>query len=62
LGRGQDELKYGARRLIVICPQPTLMGVDNGPADRQPYSDSTGFCRVEGVENPLEVCLIDPWS
>jgi len=26
---GQDELKYGAARLVCICPQPAAMGVDD---------------------------------
>jgi FixJ family two-component response regulator len=43
-------------------PQPALMGVDDGSADRQSHSDSTGLCGVEGFENPLEMCRINSRS
>jgi hypothetical protein len=37
LGAGQGELEYGAARLVRRCPQPSAMGVDDRPADRQPH-------------------------
>jgi hypothetical protein len=34
---GRGELKNGASRFIHIRPQPAPMGIDDGPADRQPH-------------------------
>src|SRR6266576_5180955 len=56
---GQRELKYGAARFIRLCPQPAAMGVDDGPADRQPHPRSAGLGGVESLENALEMRRID---
>src|ERR1700738_479664 len=55
----QDELKHGASRFIGLCPQPASMGIYNGPADRQPHSNSIGLRGVEGLENALEMRRIN---
>src|SRR5271166_72280 len=60
LGGRQGEPKHGASRLISVYPQPTAMRVDDGPADRQPHPKSAGLCRVEGIENPLEMLNAGP--
>jgi hypothetical protein len=49
---------YSAPRSIGVCPQPTPMGGDDGPANRESHSDSTGLCGVEWRENPLEMLRI----
>ena len=56
---GQGELKYGASRLIRVCPQPAPMGIDDGPADRQPHPHSAGLRGVESLENALEMFRIN---
>ena len=56
---GQGELKYGAARFVRFRPQLAPMGVDDGPADRQPHARSAGLRGVEGVEDPLEMRRID---
>jgi hypothetical protein len=56
---GQGELKYGAARFIRRCPQPAPMGVDDGPANRQPHPCSAGLCGVEGLENAIEMFRMD---
>src|SRR5215468_28780 len=59
---GQSELKHGAARLVRLRPQPAPMGIDDGPADRQPHSRSAGLCRVERLENALAVLRVDARS
>ena len=56
---GQSELKYGAARFIRLCPQPTPMGIDDRPANRQPHPYSAGFRGVESLENALEMFRIN---
>src|ERR1700675_4340037 len=51
---GDSELKYGASRFVRLCPQPAPMGIDDGPADRQPHSHSARLRRVESLENAIE--------
>ena len=62
MGRRQSELKHGAPRLIGIYPQPAAVSVNDGPANRQPHPNSAVLCRVEGLENSLEMCRINPGS
>jgi hypothetical protein len=35
------------------------MGIDDGPADRQPHSHSAGLRGVESLENALDMLRID---
>jgi hypothetical protein len=56
---GQRELKYGASRFIRIRPQPPPMGIDDGPADRQPHPHAAGFRGVERFENAIDMLRID---
>src|SRR5271157_2616006 len=58
----QREPEYGAPGFIGVYPQPTPMRDDDGAADRQPHPDSAGLCRVEGLENPLEMFPINARS
>ena len=58
----QSELKYCAPRSIDVRPQPTTVGGDDGPADRQPHPNSAGLCGVEGLEHPLELVRIHAGS
>jgi hypothetical protein len=58
-GARQGELKNGASRFIRIRPQPASMGIDDGPADRQPHPHSAGLRGVESLENALEVFRIN---
>jgi hypothetical protein len=60
VGGRQGEPKRGPSSLICLCPQPTAMRVDNGSADRKPHPEPAGLCRVEGIENPLEVLNAGP--
>ena len=55
----QGELKYGAARFICFCPQPTPVGIDDRPADRQPHPYSAGFRGVESLEDALEMARIN---
>ena len=56
---GQGELKYGAARFIRLCPQPAPMGIDDGPANRQPHPHAAGLRGVKCLENALEMRRID---
>src|SRR5262245_55704717 len=56
---GQCELKYGAAGLVRLRPQLAPMSVDDGPADRQPHTRSTGLRGVEGVKDPIEMLRIN---
>src|ERR1700730_19098748 len=38
------------------------MGIYNGPADRQPHSQSAGFRSVEGLKNAVEMLRINARS
>jgi|HubBroStandDraft_6_1064221.scaffolds.fasta_scaffold1595791_1 hypothetical protein len=44
---GRGELKNGASRFTHIRPQPAPMGIDDGPADRQPHPHPAGLRCVE---------------
>ena len=35
------------------------MGVDDGPADRQPHPHAAGLRRVESIENTLDIFRIN---
>ena len=59
--RGQGEPKFCATGFVRLCPQPAPMGIDDGPADRQPHAHAAGFGGVEGLENTIEMFRIDPW-
>ena len=58
----QGELESGAPRFNRIRPQPALMGIDDGPADRQAHSQSAGLRRVEGFEHALETPRLNAWT
>jgi hypothetical protein len=58
----QGKLEYCAPRSIGLCPQAAPMGVDDGSTNRESHSDSTGFCRVEWREDPIEMFRINSWS
>jgi hypothetical protein len=56
---GQNELKYGASRLVCLCPQAAPVGVDDGPANRQSHPDPAGLRGVESVKNALAAFRIN---
>jgi hypothetical protein len=56
---GQSELKYGAARFIRLCPQSAPMGVDNRPANRQPYPHAVGLPGLKCIEHALEMFRMD---
>ena len=56
---GRGELKNGASRFTHIRPQPAPMGIDDGPADRQPHPHPAGLRCVESLKNALDMLRID---
>lgn len=56
---GWRELKNRAAGLIGFSPQPALMGVDDGLANRQPPPQSVGLRGVESLENTLDTVRLD---
>jgi len=51
---GQGKLEHGTSRFIRIRPEPAPMGIDDGPADRQPHPHSAGLRCVESLENSAQ--------
>jgi hypothetical protein len=50
----QSELKDGAAQLVRARPQSSLVGFDDGPADREPQPQAAGLGGVEGREQLLQ--------
>jgi hypothetical protein len=38
------------------------MGFDNRAADREAHAHAVGLCRIEWLEETLEVLLTQPWA
>src|SRR5262249_58180153 len=49
----------GATRLIRFRPEPAPVGIDDGPADRQPHPGSARLRGVESLENAFEAVPTD---
>ena len=47
---GQGELKGGAGAVVLSSPQSSTVRLDDGTADRQPYSHAARLAREEGAE------------
>jgi hypothetical protein len=53
----EGELKDGASRFVRFCPQPALMGIDDGAADRQAHSHSALLRGVESLSQLVGLTL-----
>src|SRR5713101_6603094 len=60
--RGHDELKCCPVAGVRRRPQPPSMGQNNRLAYRQPHAQSVGLRRVQGLEETLDVSLLEPNS
>src|SRR5215510_7169598 len=52
----QSKAESRPKCVVWLSPQPSVMPLDNGSANRKAHSHPTFFCREKGFENFLTVC------
>jgi hypothetical protein len=58
----QRKSKHSAFWGIRSDPQPSIMGFDYRPADRQTHPHAARFGGKERIEYALHILGVDPWS
>ena len=59
---GYCELKERPTRLAAARPQPSAVGLDDRPADRQSHTHAFGLGRVEGIKQAFQTLGAQPWA
>src|SRR5262249_47308172 len=64
-GGGDALVRYrkregGAGTVIRLCPETSMMALDDRAADRQPDTHAAALCRVESIEQPVGTLGSEP--
>src|SRR5262249_24798557 len=56
---GDGKREGGPRSVIRFSPEATLMSLDDGAADGQPYPHTVALCGVQGVEQIVRALAVE---
>ena len=56
---GNGKREGGTRAVVRLCPEATVVSLDDGAADKQPDAHAVALRRVEGIEQAIRALAVE---